>query len=409
MADPVEPAAEREILPFHTFLWKIASRCNLDCTYCYVYHQPDQSWRRQPKLMPEKVARQAAFRIREHFAAHDKNDGVIVFHGGEPLLGGVGHLRTLVGIIGEMFDGTDVKLQIGMQSNGLLLSAEICDFMLERGMNVGVSLDGPPEVNDIFRIDRHSRPSTARLEKRLRLLLSARYRRLFAGFLCVINHEVDPIEVIDYLLDYEPPNIDFLLPLDNWSRLPRGKTEDHMATPYGDWLIRSFDHWWALGKPTRVRIFDSILEIINGNQSLVESLGLDPADLVVVETNGEIQGVDSLKASFDGAPELGFSVFQNDFDTVAHHQAVQRRQMGVLELCDTCRSCPVVEICGGGYLPHRYSTENGFDNPSVYCADLEKLIRHIHTTLFDAIRRSNLNLNLIKRSPDVQTRQVAAR
>jgi sulfatase maturation enzyme AslB (radical SAM superfamily) len=50
-----------------------------------------------------------------------------------------------------------------------------------------------------------------------------------------------------------------------------------------------------------------------------------------------------------------------------------------------CQTCPVVKVCGGGYIPHRYSAARKFDNPSVYCRDLEKLIRHIHATLHQTI------------------------
>jgi uncharacterized protein len=367
-------------VPFHTFLWKIASRCNIDCSYCYVYQLPDQGWRRQPKLMSRPVAERTATAMREHLARHQKGYAAVTFHGGEPLLGGVDHLAMLCQVIDEQLRGAGVDLQIGMQSNGLLFSREIGDLMLQQRITVGISLDGPPAVNDLHRVDHRGRPTGARLEEKLELLLSPTYRRLFTSFLTYINIGADPVEVTEYLLSWEPPSLDFLFPLDNHDRRPLGK-EELEATPYGDWLIASFDHWWERGCPARVRIFDSILMLLCGSRSLVESLGLSPVDLVVVETNGEIEGVDSLKATYDGAPRLGFNVFDHDFDQVAAHQAVRQRQNGLLGLCQKCRECPVVEICGGGYLPHRYSAANGFDNPSVYSADLEKLIRHIHATL----------------------------
>jgi uncharacterized protein len=273
-----------------------------------------------------------------------------------------------------------------MQTNGLLFTAEIGDFMLDWGMTMGVSIDGPPAVNDVYRVDHQGRPSSQNLEAKLALAFSERYRPLVDGFLCVINPFVDPIEVVDYLLSYRPRSLDFLFPLNNHERLPKGKEGGYRsAALYGDWMIKAFDRWWQLGKPCRVKSFDSMLRLICGAPTLVESLGLDPVDLVVVETNGEIEGVDSLKATFDGATSLGYDVFEHDFDSVARDLRVQQRQIGADELCQTCRDCPVVEICGGGYVPQRYRSDNGFDNPSVYCLDLEKLIRHIHATLFGAV------------------------
>ncbi len=378
------------VLPFHTYLWKIASRCNLNCTYCYVYNLADQRWRLQPHFMSEEVARQTARRIFEHLRAHDKNDFRIVLHGGEPLLGGLSHLQMVMDVIDSTFEGFDYT--VGMQSNGLLFTPEIGEFMLSRRMNVGVSLDGPPKYNDVYRVDHQGRPSSAMLEARLATLLSERYRKVFAGFLCVINIDNDPVEVTDYLLSFDPSGVDFLFPLDNHDRRPHGKEHDLNATPYGDWLIDSFDRWWERAPHVPVRIFDSIVRQSFGAPSLVESLGLDPIDLVVVETNGEIEGVDSLKGAFDGATRLGYNVFEHDFDTVARDAAVQRRQLGLGEVCETCRQCPVVPICGGGYVPHRYSSARGFDNPSVYSSDLMKLILHIREVAQATLRTETTSM-----------------
>lgn len=377
------------IVPFHTFLWKVASRCNLNCSYCYVYNLGDDRWREQPHFMSETVARQVSQRILDHCRAHGKEHFRVVFHGGEPLLGGLSHIEALVTILESTFADSGIRFNVGMQSNGLLFTEAIGDFMLKHRMSVGVSTDGPSKYNDRNRVDHQGRPSTALLEEKLRLLLSPEYRQVFAGVLCVIDIEADPVEVFDYLDSLDPGSIDFLFPLDNHDRRPRGKEHDVRVTPYGDWLIAAFDRWWGGTGKNRVRIFNSIVRQAYGLPSLVESLGLDPVDLVVVETNGDIEAVDSLKSAYNGAARLGYNVFDQDFDTVAADAAVQRRQLGANELSETCRRCHVVNICGGGYLPHRYAAANGFDNPSIYSSDLEKLILHIHYAV-----RSTLNAEL---------------
>ncbi|MCI0722872.1 MAG: FxsB family radical SAM/SPASM domain protein [Acidobacteria bacterium] len=372
---------EQSVIPFHTYLWKIASRCNLNCSYCYVYNRADQRWRQQPHFMSEQTARQTALRVREHLEAHKKEDLGITFHGGEPMLGGVNHLQMLLEVIDQELISQGFKVRLAMQTNLTLFTEEIGDLLLKYNVCVGTSLDGPPELNDLFRIDHQGRPSSAAVEHNLQKLRMPPYQKLFAGILCVINPFSSPIRVLDHLLRFSPPGIDFLLPLNNHDDLPLGKVKDKDSTAYGDWLIRTFDHWWELGAPSEIRIFNSILRLCCGMSSGFESLGLDPVDLVVVETNGDIEGVDSLKAAYEGATCLSCNVFENDFDTVASHEMVRFRQNGLNELCQTCCRCPVVKICGGGYIPHRYSAARGFDNPSVYCRDLEKIIRHIHATL----------------------------
>jgi uncharacterized protein len=369
------------VVPFHTYLWKIASRCNLNCKYCYVYNLADQRWRRQPHFMSEDTARQCACRIREHLQKHDKKDLVIIFHGGEPLLGGIDQLRMLCTIIREELTDYGFQPQLSMQSNLTLLNEEIADFLLENRIVVGTSMDGPAEWNDVFRVDHSGNSSTEATERGLVLISSPKYRKIWSGILCVINPWSDPVCVLDYLRQYSPSMIDLLYPLNHHDNPPRGKETDRDSTPYADWLIRFFDHWWHSGASPEIRTFSSIMRLCCGLESQVESIGLNVIDLVVVETNGDIEGLDSLKSTYDGATNLLANVLGSDFDSVALHSLVRFRQMGLDQLCETCKNCSVVKVCGGGYIPHRYSSRDGFMNPSIYCRDLEKVIRHIHASV----------------------------
>ena len=113
---------------------------------------------------------------------------------------------------------------------------------------------------------------------------------------------------------------------------------------------------------------------------------------MVIETNGDIEALDALKSTYNGASRLGYSIFNTDFEAAASHVMIRSRQMGADSLSQKCKECPVLNLCGGGYLPHRYSTERGFDNPSIYSADLEKLIRHIYSAVSKEINGTNIIL-----------------
>lgn len=368
------PAAE---IPFHTFLWKIASRCNLNCTYCFVYNSVDQLWRRQPVFMSREVARQAARRMREHLASHGRDSASVVFHGGEPLLAGRERLSGFMAIVEEELVAHGIAVEVGIQSNLVLLDEELCDWLREHEIKVGVSLDGPPAVNDRHRVDHAGRGTSARVEDGLRLLTRPEYRASFGGILSVIDLDVPPEPSIDYFASWDPPSIDFLLPLNNHTHRPPGKGLGEPGAPYGEWLVRAFEHAGRMDRPVPIRLFESILRLLVGRTSLVEALGLSPVDLVVVEANGAIEAVDSLKTTFEGATALGLDVFANSFDEAAATAGVRQRQLGAAGLCATCRECDLVNVCGGGYLPTRWSHAGGFDNPSVYCEDLMTIIRHI--------------------------------
>ena len=74
-------------------------------------------------------------------------------------------------------------------------------------------------------------------------------------------------------------------------------------------------------------------------------------------------------------------MFTHSLDSVLEHPGIAARQRGIADLSAACQRCPVVSSCGGGMYAHRYKSGSGFDNPSVYCADLLKLISHISARL----------------------------
>lgn len=363
--------------PFRQFLFKVHSRCNLSCDYCYVYEMADQSWRSRPVTMSAEIVEQASMRIAEHVNRHNLDEVRIILHGGEPLMAG---REFFVNFAKTMRDGipADCIIEFGMQTNGVLLDQSFLDVLLEHRIRIGVSLDGGRKANDRHRSYANGRGSYEGVVNALRRLSIPPYDRLYTGLLCTVDLENDPVETYETLLEFAPPSMDFLVPHGNWSCPPPRRTADETATPYADWLIRIFDRWYAAPvKETGIRFFDEIINLVLGGRSHVESIGLTPVTLVVIETDGTLEQVDSLKSAYPGAPATGLSVFRNSFDDALELAPIAARQIGVNGLCETCRRCEIRDICGGGLYSHRYREGAGFLNPSVYCPDLLRLIRHI--------------------------------
>jgi len=360
--------------PLTTFIVKVASRCNLDCDYCYVYHHADQSWRTQPRFMPPAVVDAAAGRIARHATRHGLNQILIVLHGGEPTLAGPAWVDGFCQRVRRAVPD-HVGVDFAMQSNGTLLDQRWLPVLARQRIRVGISLDGPRDANDRHRRDPAGRPSydatVAGIE-----FLRAHAPDAYAGLLSVVDPANDPVAVYQHLASFDPPMIDFSLPHAHWDNPPPGRAEGMAG--YGDWLIAVFEAW-AGGDRYRhsIRFFEDIIGLSLGAEKSIESLGLAPVTLLVVESDGSIQGVDTLKTTFAGSPALGLNVADDDLDQALTAPMIATRQTGTAALSQTCRHCDLVTVCGGGYLPHRYSTTNGFDNPSVYCTDLQRLIRHI--------------------------------
>jgi uncharacterized protein len=361
---------------FRHFVLKVHQHCNLACDYCYVYELADQSWRSRPVLMSSRVWTAAAARIDEHVRRRNLDEVTVILHGGEPLMAGRERLARLVEHLRGLLPA-GCAVHIGMQTNGVLLDEQTLTTLHDLGVTIGVSLDGVGEDHDRHRHYRNGRGSYRATAEALSLLAQPRYRPAFNGLLCTIDPTTDPVATYEALLAHSPPSIDFLLPHANWST-PPPPLPGLGAAPYGVWLAAVFDRWYgAPHKETGVRLFDDLLSLIFGGTSGSEQIGLSPAGVVVVESDGAIEQVDALKSAYPGACETGLNVLTDSFDSALDHPGIVARQIGAAALSETCRECPVHRICGGGHYAHRYRAGDGFRNPSVYTADLRFLCDHV--------------------------------
>jgi uncharacterized protein len=370
-----------EPVPIQEYVVKVASRCNLDCDYCYVYTMADQSWRSRPVFPSAETIAATAARIGEHALAHRIPEVTIVLHGGEPLLAGPRRIDDLLHTLRRSCPaGTSMRVR--MQTNGVLLDESWLPVLHRHRIRVGLSVDGNSWHNR-HRV-RHDGSRSHDDVVRATTFLRA-HRDHYAGLLCVVDLDNDPLEVYESLLDHEPPAVDLLLPLGNWTAPPPRRAND-ATTPYADWLITVFNRWYAAPRrETGVRLFQEIIHLVLGGRSDSEHVGLSPVAFVVVDTDGSFQMTDTLKSAAPGCPETGLTVFDHPVDAVLNHPEVRARQAGLASLAQRCQRCPIVRVCGGGYYPHRYRAGAGFRNPSVYCPDLTRLIDHIarrvHTDL----------------------------
>lgn len=361
---------------FRQFIVKVHGRCNLACTYCYLYAGPDRTWRSRPAAAAPEVLDRTATRIAEHARTHALPALSLVLHGGEPLLAGAGTLARFTALVRDRVPA-DCAVDAVVQTNATLLTPRRLAVLADAGLRIGVSLDGGLAAHNARRVDHAGRPSWP-AASRGALLVAERAPQAYAGVLTVVDVTLDPVETYESLLTLRPPALNLLLPHGNWSAPP----PHWVGARHGEWLCAVFDRWWTAGRrETRIRLFEECVALLLGLPAATEALGLAPFDAVVVETDGSVEQVDSLKSAYDGAARTGLDVFRHAFDQALRHPAVAARQAGAAALADQCRSCPLLRVCGGGHYAHRYRAGHGFRNPSVYCADLQRLIRHIAARL----------------------------
>lgn len=364
-----------------SFLIKLASRCNLDCDYCYVYHHADQSWRSMPRFLSASDRIDFVRRLANYVRDEKIDRCAVILHGGEPLLAGAEAIVEFAKSLRSAV-GPSAAVDIGLQTNGVSLTDEAAGALERADVAVSLSLDGPEEVNDRHRKTRKGRSSFKRTLAALERL--KKRPTIFSGIIAVVDAQVDPETLFGFFDRHKPPKIDFLLPDSHHLRPPPGRGL-HPAL-YADWLVRAFDLWFDRYPHLRVRTFEALLDAIAGLPSGTDAFGLGDVSLLTIETDGSYHDLDVLKVVAEGATKLGGSVRDTDIASIASSPAVaaHRRLLTKAGLSPTCQACPEVGVCGGGSVPHRFGP-NGFTNPSVYCTEMLSLIRHIRTRLSEAL------------------------
>ena len=132
-----------------TLLIKVASRCNLDCSYCYVYQGQDQNWVDQPKRINTETIDSICKNI-DQITTFQSKGFAVVLHGGEPLLLGSIKLEEILSKLRVVLPNYD-KYPIAIQTNGILLNDEVIEICSRYKTSISVSLDGVKKSNDIAR------------------------------------------------------------------------------------------------------------------------------------------------------------------------------------------------------------------------------------------------------------------
>ncbi|URM88973.1 radical SAM protein [Streptomyces sp. MRC013] len=254
-------------------VFKVVQRCNLDCSYCYVYNRGDDSWRTRPTYVSEKVVRALGRRIAEHCGRHALKGFTVELHGGEPLLLGKDRMRRVLDTLRS--ECASVSLHFAMQTNGLLLDEEWLDLFGDYGVSFGISLDGPPEIADRYRTKRGGGGSTRELLRTiagLRKTRGAVFDELFGGCLAVIDPSCDGAGLVDWFVENGFGTFDFLLPDGNRANPPHGWTGS--SAPYRRFLIEAFDRWYTLGdRAPRIRTFEQMMMGRMGRKVRLDALG----------------------------------------------------------------------------------------------------------------------------------------
>jgi uncharacterized protein len=347
-----------------------------------MYNLQDRTWRNQPAVMSSSITRQLGRRINEHARTAGLRNVHVILHGGEPLLLGKKRLSNWVQIVREEVKNP-IATHFSIQSNGVLIDDAWVRLLHRLNVRIGLSVDGPKEYHDKYRVDHFGNGSFQQTVDAIRLLRrSSEGQEIFSTVMAVVDPNIPPKTLFAFWNELDVPGFDLSLPHANHSHPPPSG-----ELSYGDWLVQFFDLWFDQNRSDRhVRYFENIIRCIFNYPISTDNIGGRPVGVVVIETDGGIEPTDAFKCCEDSLTKVGYNIASHRFDDVWALPFIQTLQVGARGLCDTCNGCDVKNLCGGGYMPHRYRRGASFQNPSVYCNDLYRLTHHIYNRVVGSIQ-----------------------
>jgi uncharacterized protein len=355
-----------ELPAFNFVLVKLASRCNINCTYCYWFRDPEVY--NKPPVLTLEAEDQFCARLEQHIRKYELDQFLLVFHGGEPLLFPKYRFRNLQNKLADVERRTGCRIERGVTTNAILIDEEWTSLFKAHDVNVTVSLDGPPEINDKQRVDFKGRGTLAATLRGLDCLRAA---GIEPGLISVCNPSTDPKRIVAYIVEE--------LGILHFDILPPDATHSDNPPPIADYFIRLFDVWFDRYAERGVRIstLDAMIRGLTGHLSASDTIGLGPIYTVTLMTDGALEALDVLRIAGAGSTASNANVRDNALQDVQNDPIWREAFHASMNLAEVCRKCELLDSCGGGHLAQRWSPQRRFDNPSVYCESWKRIFDHI--------------------------------
>ncbi len=422
---PITGAAK---LPFHVMAKAIGPICNLDCQYCFYLEKeklyPDnERW----KMSDERLE---VF-IRDYIAAQPGQHVSFAFQGGEPTLLGVDYFRKVVALQKKYANGKTIET--AFQTNGTLLNDEWCQLFAENNFLVGLSIDGPPELHDAYRVDKKQRPTHRAVMQGLGFL--QRHRVEFNTLTCVNSLTVQhPEAIYRFLRDIGSRYLQFIpiverkadevaarLKLDLAAppdlEIPPARREPpemaEWAVPaeaYGEFLVKIFDRWVRSDVGSVfVQLFDTALGKWVGAPGGLCYFSETCGRALAMEHNGDVFTCDHFVYP---RYRLG-NLLNQSLGELADSPAARKFGNDKRDtLPRYCRECEVRFACNGECPKHRFTyTPDGEWGLNYLCPAYKRFFNHVAPAMqimADLLHQRQppaTIMKLLKRDPQLLERQ----
>ena len=356
---------------FQIFAKPAGALCNLDCHYCY-YLQKES-------LYPQTTAFRMADDLLEEYIVQQieiaPEPGITFsWHGGEPTILGLDYFRRIVEIQ-RKHRPNGRRIINSIQTNGILLTDDWCRFFAAENFAVGLSIDGPPALHDVYRVTKDKKATHRQVMQAYRLL---RQHKLPVDLLCVVHAQNVryPLEVYRFFKEIQARYLSFI-PLVESQPDPRSGVSGRTvpAEAFGDFLCAIFDEW--VRQDIGRIIVQSFEEAARPAYGLDHSLCIfrpTCGDVPVVEHNGDFYGCDHFVNPEHRLGNIRETPLLDLLESPAQ-KAFGRAKQEMLPRY--CQGCDVRNMCNGGCPKDRIiRTPDGEPGLNYLCAGYRRFFTH---------------------------------
>ncbi len=387
--------SKKDVLPgFHLLAKPTGAICNLGCKYCFFLSKKD--------LYPKSTFRMSddllESYIRQYIGAQKVPLATIAWQGGEPTLMGLPFFKKAMELVAK-YRRPGMIIHNTIQTNGTLIDAEWCRFFKENNFLVGLSLDGPREIHDTYRVDKSGKPTFDKVIRAAKLLKKHKVDFNILTTAHAANSDY-PLDVYRFLRDDVRAEFIQFIPI--VERDETGRVAEWSVKPeqYGRFLSSIFDEWVRrdVGK-VFVQIFDASLAAWTGAFQSICVLSQTCGTALALEHNGDLYSCDHF---VDRGHLLG-NIEKESMGKLA--SSVKQRRFGQDKLDSLpkyCLKCDVRFACNGECPKNRFmKTPDGEPGLNYLCAGYREFFRHIDSSMrfmANELRQGREAANIMKYS-----------
>ena len=391
---------------FHAMVKPSGAECNIDCTYCFYLHKSELLHHRAQARMSDETLEQ---HVRQYIEAQTGDEVIFSWQGGEPTLMGLPFFEKVVALQAK-YQKPGQRIENDLQTNGLLLDERWITFLKAHGFHVGLSIDGPRDIHDRFRITKNGKPTFDLVIAAARMLREAEIP--FAA-LCVVNREnaLHPRQVYRFLVDevgarrvqftpaVEPrqfetdaPALMKSPPREDDPRARPGHAEsivtDWSVDPvdYGRFLCAVWDEWFAtdIGR-VHVNLFETAVAQAAGMPAQTCTQAEFCGKALAVEHDGEVYSCDHFVYREFRIGNIGNTHLGNLAFSPAQQQFGRAKSV---TLPKKCRDCVYLRLCYGECPKNRIiRTRAGEPGLNYLCSGLYAFYDHIGPDVVHILQR----------------------